>query len=147
MPSHAAATMIKMSVVLDSNGRVAGAFKPSDYRPAKEGDEKVVTGGVIAAPGQSVVEVEVPAEVASLDTPELLSRLAEQSSVQAAIANTPTGGQASWSSSQAFTALPPGESQQGLTGVSGGQASGPFTQSFRSLEIGAAGVVIGGSVV
>jgi len=130
MPASAAATAVKMSVVLDSSGQVVGAFKPSHYRPAKEGDEGVVTVGVEAAPGQSIVEVEVSTEVANLDAHDLLSRLAEQSSVREVIANTPTASQVSWGSSQAVMAVPFGVSQQG-----------PVGQPPRSFEIGGTGTI------
>ena len=84
---------VKMSIVLDSNARVVAASKPSDYQPAKAEDEPMVTAGLAAGAGQSLVEVEVPADVAGLSGSELLSRLAEQPAVQTAIASSPTTGQ------------------------------------------------------
>jgi hypothetical protein len=83
---------VRMSLVLDSSGQVVGVSKPSEYRPAKEGEEPVVTAGLAAGLGQSVVEVEVPADLAELQGGELLSRLVEQSSVRAVVANLPTAG-------------------------------------------------------
>jgi hypothetical protein len=85
---------VTVSVVLDSSGRVVGASKPSDYRPAKEGDEPVVTVGLAVGPDQSVVEVEVPADLTDLDASGLLSRLAEHTSVRAVVASLPTSGAA-----------------------------------------------------
>src|SRR5688500_10357414 len=125
-----AATTAKISVVLDSSGRVVGASKPSSYRPAKESDERDVTAGLVGGPGQSVAEVEVPADAVNLEGGELLARLADQPSVRAVIAATPTAGQASLGSSQTFTAMPSGVPQQGPDRVSAGQGSiGPGTQS------------------
>ena len=89
-----------MSVLLDSSARVTGASKPSDYKPAKPGDEPVVNAQMVAGPGQSVIEVEVSADLAGLDGSALLSGLAGHPSVQAVIASTPTAGQASFGSSQ-----------------------------------------------
>jgi hypothetical protein len=100
MSASAAPKTIKMSILLDSHARVAAVSKQSDYRPAKDGDEPVVTVGLAAGPGQSVVEVEVPADLAGLDGHELLSRLAEHPSVQTVIASSPTAGEASFGSSQ-----------------------------------------------
>jgi hypothetical protein len=142
-----AATTAQISVVLDSSGRVVGASKPSSYRPAKESDERDVTVGMVGGPGQSVAEVEVPADVANLEGGELLARLADQPSVRAVIAATPTAGQASFGSSQIFAAVPSGVSQQGLDRVSAGQgAIGPATQSRGSLMVEPSGAVTAGSL-
>jgi hypothetical protein len=88
-----ASKTVKMSILLDSSGQVVGVSKPSEYRPAKGGDEPVATAGVAAGIGQSMVEVEVPADLADLQGHELLSRLAEQTPVQAALASIPTVGE------------------------------------------------------
>jgi hypothetical protein len=142
VPKETAATTVRMSVVLNSSGRVGGAFKPTQYRPAKESDDQVVTVSLEAGPGQSIVEVEVPAEMADLEADELISRLAEHSSIRAAIANTPTASQANWVSSPgAVTALPFGVSEQERAGISAGQGPSPFAQSFGSVGIGRAGTV------
>jgi hypothetical protein len=98
--SEAAPGAVKISVVLDSSGRVVGAFKPTEYRPAKPGDEPVVSVGVVAAPGQTVIDVEVPPDVANLDAPELLARLGEQGPVKAVVSNIPTAGQGGLGPSQ-----------------------------------------------
>jgi hypothetical protein len=58
-PKEAAAAPVKMLVVLNSSGRVGGAFKPTEYQPVKEGDEPVVNVGLVAITGQSIVEVEI----------------------------------------------------------------------------------------
>jgi hypothetical protein len=137
-------TRTTVAIVLDSSGRVAGASKPHDYHPAKEGDERVVTVGLAAEPGQSVVEVEVPADVANLDGQELLRHLADQPSVRAVIASTPTAGQANWGSLQATAAVPFDVSQQGPGGVSAGQGAGPVSQSSTPLGIGVTNVITAG---
>jgi hypothetical protein len=86
---------VKMSIVLDSSGQVVGASKPTHYQPAKEGHEPVVTVRLEAGPGQSLVEVDVPPDLADLDGSELLSRLADHSSVRTMIADLPpTAGEA-----------------------------------------------------
>jgi hypothetical protein len=132
-------TSVKLSVLLDAGGHVAGAFKPLDYRPTKEGDEEVVTVGMVATPGQSVFEVDVPAEVANLEGQELLQQLAEQASVQAVIARTPTAGQASLGSSlQGF-----GASLQPAADISAGQGPSPSTQA---LGMGVPGSITSGSL-
>jgi len=94
MRAPATPTTITMSVLLDSRRRIAGVSKPSGYRPAKGGDEPEVTTGLVAGPGQSMVEVEVPGDFADLDGVELLSRLAEQPALRMAMANSTTTGQA-----------------------------------------------------
>jgi hypothetical protein len=145
VPKETAATTVRMSVVLNSSGRVGGAFKPTQYRPAKDGDDPVVNASLVAAPGQSIVEVEVPAEMADLEADELMSRLAEHSSVRAAIVNMPTASQANWVSSPgAVMALPFGVSEQGGARISAGQGPGPFAQSFASVGIGPAGTITAG---
>lgn len=89
MPASTSSKTVKMSIILDANGHVVGASKPRDYQPAKAGDEPVVTVAVAAGVGQSMAEVEVPADLADLDATKLLPRLAEQTSVRAVIANLP----------------------------------------------------------
>jgi hypothetical protein len=84
---------VKMSILLDSSGQVVGASHPSEYRPTKAGEEAGATTGMAAGIGQSMVDVEVPADLADLQGSELLSRLAEQSLVRAALASLPTVGE------------------------------------------------------
>jgi len=97
MPSSATPKTVKLSVLFDSSaGGIAAVSKPSDYRPAKAGDEPVVTAVLTAGPGQSVIEVEVPADLASLDGSELISGLAKHDSVRTLIASIPTAGEASF---------------------------------------------------
>src|SRR5208337_429068 len=153
---------------LDSSGRVVGAFAPSEYQPAKPGDEAVVTTGVAAGPGQSVIEVEVPGDLTGLDAQELLARLAAEPSVQQAIASTTTAGQGSLGSAQSLTAVPSSlsataagqgslGSAQALTavpassssqhvsaGTSAGEGSGPLAPSFSTLGTGASAAVTAG---
>src|SRR5689334_5204063 len=84
----------KISILLDSGGQVVGVSKPGEYQVSKAGAELVATAGMVAGIGQSMVEVEVPGDLADLQGSELLSRLAEQPRVQAAIASLPTVGEA-----------------------------------------------------
>ena len=143
----AAPKAAKMSIVLDSSGLITGAFKATEYRPAKEGDERVVSAGLTAVPGQSVLEVEVPAAVADLNGSELLSRLTEQPSVKALIASSPTAGQANFGSSQALgPAMLFDVSRQATAGVSAGQGHSAVALSPNSSHLGGFGVVTAGSV-
>jgi len=143
----AASKADKVSIVVDSSGRITGAFKSTEYRPSKEGDEHVVTAGLTAVPGQSVLEVEVPATVADLNGSELLSRLAEQVSVKALIASSPTAGQADFGSSQALGSVVLFDgSRQATAGVWAGQGHGAVALSPNSRHVGGFGVVTAGSV-
>jgi hypothetical protein len=109
-PTSAMLKTVKMSILLNRSGQIIGASKPSDYRPAKDGDEPEVSVRSVAGPGQSIVEVEVPADLAGLDGGELLSRLAEQIAARTVIAGSPvagegpTAGQASLGSSPSLRA-------------------------------------------
>ena len=113
MPASTTQT-VKMSIVLDSTGGIVGVSKPREYRPAKEGDEPVVTANLTARPGQSMAEIEVPAGFVDLNASELLSRLAQEASVQTVIASLPTAGAAPTAGGTTLTASPRLVSSQGL---------------------------------
>ncbi|MBB5470967.1 hypothetical protein OKW30_001876 [Paraburkholderia sp. Clong3] len=93
MPDSTTSKTIKMSIVLDSSGRIVGASKPKDYRPAK-GEQPEVTAGQAADRGQSIAEIEVSPELADLNASDLLLRLSEEASVRALVADLPTAGAA-----------------------------------------------------
>src|SRR5271166_421311 len=130
---------VKSFVLLDSSGRVVGAFAPGEYRPAKPGDEAVVTMGVAAGPGQSVIEVEALGDLTGLDAQELLARLAAEPSVQQAIASTTTAGQGSLGSAQSLTAVPSSLSATAAGQGSLGSSAQTLTAVPSSLSTMAAG--------
>jgi hypothetical protein len=144
--NEAEPAMAKLSILLDPSGHLVGVSKPKDYKPQISEDEQSITAGIIAELGQSLVEVEVPAEIANLDGAELLSRLAHQNSVLSVIASIPTAGQASWSSFQAVAAVPSGVPYSESAGVSAGQGTGPVAQSLSPLTMPAMDIVTAGLV-
>ena len=84
----ATANGMKVTVVLNSGGQVAGASKQKVYTPASAGDEPVLSFGQAVGLGQTLLEIEVPAHVGALEGNELLSHLAEHASIKAAIENS-----------------------------------------------------------
>jgi hypothetical protein len=89
---------VKLSILLSPSGQVVGASRPRDYKPAKAGEEPNVTTALAAGPGHSVVEVEVPANLADLSASDFLTRLSQEAAVRTALANVVTSGEASISS-------------------------------------------------
>jgi hypothetical protein len=82
---------MKLNIIVDSAGNVIGAAHVA--APLKGAKAPAIEAGIIPAPGQSVHEVEVPAEVARLEGPELLKRLTEEKSLKKTLSTLVTAGQ------------------------------------------------------
>ena len=84
---------MKINIIFDSAGNIAGTARaaiPDKGVKAKAPDIEV---GIVPSPGQSVHEVEVTEELAQLEGPELLRRLADVDSVKQALSTIVTAGQ------------------------------------------------------
>ena len=101
---------------------VIGAFKQTEYKTSKEGDEPTVTVGVISMEGQSVLHIDAPDDLADLEGQELLDGLAQHPTLKIAIRDTPTAGQAILGfESDALRSV---QSEGDRIGLSGGISSG-----------------------
>lgn len=147
MSTSTAPTVVKISVLLDANGSLVGASSPREYKPA-EGEEKLVTAGHAAGPGQSLVDVEVPAQLADLSTSGILARLSEQDTVRKVLASVTTSGAAPVTSES-----PHGFFQSpsvSLTSSTGPQivatSGGGVVSSAASAQPLADGIVTSGSI-
>ncbi len=87
----------KVTVVLNASGQVAAAAKHSEV---SAGDATAMTSGMVAGLGQTLVEVEVPSHVTTLEAGEFLAHLAGHATTRAALAASPAGRAAASGSSQ-----------------------------------------------
>lgn len=84
---------MKFSILIDHRGAVVGASRAvAAEKGAKTKSD--ITAEMVAGPGQSIHEAEVPDDFSQLDGPQLLQRLHEAEPVRKLLRNLPTAGQA-----------------------------------------------------
>jgi hypothetical protein len=128
MNATAEPTKVKLTILLDANGRLVGASRSRDDKPAEEGDEPRPTAALAAGPGQSLAEVEVAAELADRGGNEFLTRLGGEAAVRTLVTSShsgagPTAGGGPLASSPGWVASVAPTTQTSTVTAGGGPSS------------------------
>jgi hypothetical protein len=150
MNATAEPTKVKLTILLDANGRLVGASRSRDDKPAEEGDESRPTAALAAGPGQSLAEVEVAAELADRGGNEFLTRLGGEAAVRTLVTNShsgagPTAGGGPLASSPgSVAAIAPTTQASTVTAGGGPLASSPGSVASIAPTMQASTATAGG---